>query len=308
MNALIAAPTLSGTTLGHGSTATPGRFRRWASHHPITAFLAVLFSLGYPVMSLPVLAYHGVIADGWMPRFAGLDAERVASVMLIFGALLPAVLLVTWAVDGRHGIRELIARTFRWRVGTGWALLVLTGLPVTTIAIAIALGDSLRQVDVGTLVVGQLIGLLVNLLLINVWEETAWAGFMQTRLEARRSVITAALITAVPFALIHMPLHFIGSFSAGSLAADFVALLIICALVRVMNGVVLRGARDSVLAVAVLHSVFNRTNNDEGVVAAVLIGDMRGISGLIAVVLVTGVAALVARRRLSRAHRVGLPS
>ena len=42
-------------------------------------------------MALPVLADHGVIADGWMPVFPGLDAERIASVLLVFLALLPAI-------------------------------------------------------------------------------------------------------------------------------------------------------------------------------------------------------------------------
>lgn len=308
MDATTAAPARSTTPLGEGDTPPTGRLRSWAIRHPVTAFLVVVFGLGYPVMALPVLADHGVIADGWMPRVAGLDPERLASMMAMYLALLPAVALVTWLVDGPRGIRLLVARTFRWRIGAGWALFVLTALPVTTIVIALLLGDSLRPVDVGTLAVGQLIGLLVNLLVISVWEEMAWAGFMQTRLEARRSVITAALITTVPFALIHMPLQFIGDFTSGSLAAAFAGLLVLGALLRVMNGVVLRGARDSVLAVAVLHGVFNRTNNDEGVVAAVLVGDMRGLSGLIAVVLATGVAALMARRRLGRAYRATLTS
>ena len=50
----------------------------------------------------------------------------------------------------------------------------------------------------------------------------------------------AAVLTAVPFALIHMPLHFIGDFSAGSLATALVSLLVICVLVRLLIGVVTR--------------------------------------------------------------------
>ena len=69
----------------------------------------------------------------------------------------------------------------------------------------------------------QVVGLLVNLLLINMWEETAWAGVVQTRLEQRHGLVKAALLTAVPFALIHMPLHFIGDFSVDSLVGALVA-------------------------------------------------------------------------------------
>ena len=77
------------------------------ARHPVTAFLLLAFGLAYPVMALPVLADHGVIADGWMSVFPGLDAERIASVLLVFLALLPATLVVTWAADGRDGLRDL---------------------------------------------------------------------------------------------------------------------------------------------------------------------------------------------------------
>ena len=73
--------------------STQGRLRSWSARHPITAFLALTFALAYPVMALPVLADHGVIAGGWMSLFPGLDAERIASVLLVFLALLPATLV-----------------------------------------------------------------------------------------------------------------------------------------------------------------------------------------------------------------------
>ena len=110
----------------------------------------------------------------------------------------------------------------------------------------------------------------------------------------------------MPFALIHMPLHFIGNFSIGSLTTALVTLLIVCALVRLMLGVFLRGTRDSILAVALVHTLFNRSNNDEGIVAGLLEGDGRKLAGLLAVLVMTAVVAIISRRRLSRAHRLAL--
>ena len=60
---------------------TAGRLRGWSAHHPVTAFLVIGFAIAYPVMSLPILASHGVIPDGWMPQTAGVDTERIASVL-----------------------------------------------------------------------------------------------------------------------------------------------------------------------------------------------------------------------------------
>jgi hypothetical protein len=52
-----------------------------------------------------------------------------------------------------------------------------------------------------------------------------------------------------------------------------------------------------VLLIAVLHSVFNRTNNDNGIAAALLEGDGRPVAVLIAAVVLTAAAVLAIRRR-----------
>ncbi|KRE99019.1 hypothetical protein ASG88_14870 [Nocardioides sp. Soil777] len=281
----------------------PARVRAWTTRHPISAFLLIAFTIGYPVMALPILAGHGVIPGGWMPQVDGVDTERTASVLLVFTALLPAALWVTWAVEGRPGLGRLRRRMFAWRIGVGWTILVLAALPALTLLFAVCLGDDLRSVDVAPLVVAQVLGLLVNLLLINLWEETAWSGVVQTRLERRFGLVRAALLTAVPFALVHLPLHFIGDFTIASVTGALVTLLLVCAVVRLMLGVYLRGTRDSILAVAVLHSVFNRSNNDEGVIAALVEGDGRKLAGLLAVIVLTAAVALATRRRLGRDDR-----
>ena len=157
-------------------------------------------------------------------------------------------------------------------------------------------------------VIAQLLGLLVNLVLINMWEETAWSGVAQTRLERRHGLVRAALLTAVPFALVHMPLHFIGDISFGSLTTALVSLLVVCAMVRLMIGVFLRGTRDSILAVALVHPLFNRSNNKESVVAGLLDGEGRQLAGLPAVVVMMAVVGIASRRQLSRSHRLALDS
>jgi uncharacterized protein len=70
---------------------------------------------------------------------------------------------------------------------------------------------------------------------------------------------------------------------------------------RSMIGVFLQGTRGSVLVVAVLHSVFNRTNNENGIAAGLLDGDGRRLATLLAVTVLT--AAIVAVIRLRRAGR-----
>lgn len=93
-----------------------------------------------------------------------------------------------------------------------------------------------------------------------------WARLVQTRL-TRKYGLVAALLTAVPFALVHMPLHFIGDFSLASLTSALVTLPIVCTLVRLLLGIVLDTTGGSVLAAALTHTLFNRSNNEEGIIA-----------------------------------------
>ena len=291
------------------SLAPPRRatgFRGWTARHPLTAFLVLAFAGAYPMMSLPILASHGLIPGGAVMDRLPIAPDELAGLLLTLAGLLPATLYVTWAADGRDGLRRLGSRMLRWRVGAGWWLLLLTGLPVLTIGISLLLGDSLNTMDPVRLVTTQLGLLAANFIMVNIWEEAAWAGFLQTRLERRHTLFAAALITAVPFGFIHWPLAFFGDVTAASAAVGLVFYLILGVIFRPMLGVFLRGTRDSVLFVALLHSIFNRTNNDNGIAAGVLQGDAHTLAMPIAIIVLTTVTAIVIRRRLTRAYRATL--
>jgi hypothetical protein len=68
-----------------------------------------------------------------------------------------------------------------------------------------------------------------------------------------------------------------------------------------MLAVFRRGTGDSLLLVGLLHSVFNRTNNENGIAATLLEGDARQPAMLIAVVLLTVVTAVI-RSQLGRQY------
>src|SRR5439155_16999390 len=46
----------------------------------------------------------------------------------------------------------------------------------------------------------------IGFIAINLWEETAWMGFVQARLQARRGMLLGAVLTAALFTLQHLPL------------------------------------------------------------------------------------------------------
>jgi uncharacterized protein len=98
----------------------------------------------------------------------------------------------------------------------------------------------------------QLGSIVLAVVVINLWEETVWAGFFQTRLEARFNFVVVAVLTALPFAGVHMPLLLLGDQVSVLLILKGVAgLLILGVVVRLLMGVMMRAALDSVLAVGV---------------------------------------------------------
>jgi membrane protease YdiL (CAAX protease family) len=277
--------------------------RRFAARRPLTAFLVLGMSLGYTLALVWGLAYNGVIPGGGLADALHIAPDELVGAATLL-ALFPAALFVTWANDGRAGVRILLRRAFHWRVSPWWWLTVLLGLPTLTVGLALLLGDDLRPVDISSLAVSQLTLLLVNFIVTNLWEETAWTGVFQTRLEERHSWLVAALLTAIPFAAMHLPLQFFldQPVTLGSLAAAFGLYLLLGLLVRPLLAVFRRGTGDSVLLVALLHSVFNRTNNQNGIAATLLEGDARQLTMLIAVVVLTVATAVVIRSRLSRQY------
>lgn len=195
------------------STATENRrpanssasLRRLVARHPVTAFLVMAFVFGWGGM-LPLLLSEngpfGVVPIEllWMP---------FAAILSIFGLALPAF-LVTAATDGKEGVRDLMGRILRWRVGVHWYLIALFGLLGATLLGAI-LFFGLAPLEELTqkwellftlFLWGGLWGILVPFVLVNLWEATGWTGFMQHTLQEQHGPLLASVMVTPFFALI----------------------------------------------------------------------------------------------------------
>jgi uncharacterized protein len=212
--------------------------------------LIVIFGLVWPGLGIPRLAGYSVA-----PERLDLVLSAMAFVVL-FGA----AVLVTAVVGGRPGIRRLLAGIVQWRIGVGRRLLVAGALPALTLAVAGATG-TLHSPPEGWLRMGVtylVTGLVGGALLTNVWEEAAWAGFVQQRLMNRHGLLVGSLLTAVPFALIHVPGVFQNT-PAAVAAYQLAILAVVTPFLRYLVGAVFIDTGGSILALAVLHASFNAT-------------------------------------------------
>ena len=271
---------------------------------PIAAFLVLALGSVYVLSVIPILMQYDVIPGKNFPARLGIDMERFSAAgltVLLFGS----ALLVTYLDGGRSAVRQLFRRMLRWRVGIGWWLVAVIALPLLTVIIAVLLGDA-SALPSRNVLWREVLGIVIAFLLVNLWEEAAWAGFMQTRLERRHNFFLAALLTGIPFAAIHMPLQVISGEvrTAVDFVVGFALLGVLVIIVRSLFGMVLRGAANSLLLVGLTHTFFNRSNNTDGIAADLLPGgDSRQLAALIATAVLTVGIGLILRSKLSRSYR-----
>ncbi len=138
---------------------------------------------------------------------SGIDPQMAPFALV----LLPTVgAVVTAAIAGGGELSRLFSRMARWRlrawlyvaaIGTG----VVANLLIVVLAVASGtpLSDAFSDMSVAALIVPLVV------LLPALFEEFGWRGFGIPALN-RLPLIASALLVAVPFTLIHLPLHMPG--------------------------------------------------------------------------------------------------
>ncbi len=288
------------TAIDNQQPPTPSSVRRLVARHPVAAFLVMAFAFGWSGMLPLLLSESGPF--GVLP--IALPWQPFGVILSVFGLALPAF-LVTAATDGKAGVRDLLRRMLRWRVGVHWYLIAFLGLLVVTLLGALPfLGvvplEALAQ-NWPLLFTVFLPGVLVPFVLVNLWEELGWTGFMQHTLQERHGPLLASVMVAPAFALIHLP----GFFAAGFIndeptpLSQFPAVLLQVSILAVfaafVRGLIMwlyNGSGRSVLVVALFHSAFNSATSlgEQRFTGEIISGSAQlliafGVLGVLAVVL-----------------------
>ena len=172
----------------------------WVRQHPIAAFLMWFFPVGWAIAFIPQIARSTMNIELSMEAFIILSTWC--------GLLLPVIVIIN-IVDGTQGLRVLRQQLTRIRVNIGWYALGLLVVPGVSLALAIITfgpPDVSPATWLAAVTTGLLLQMAVGFATTNLWEEAAWMGFVQSRLQTRYGVMLAAVITAVLFMLQHVPL------------------------------------------------------------------------------------------------------
>jgi uncharacterized protein len=165
-----------------------------------------------------------------------------------------AALLVAGIARGRPGLRDLLSRVVRARIGLRWYALIF-GLPVLMCAIALgimmALGSGVALPNAAAW--RELPERFIFIFLfIGLGEEPGWRGFALPRLQERQTPLIASLILAPIWALWHLPL----------MGNEFPAAVIPAFLISLLGGTLIQTwlfnrTKGSVFAQMLFHATVN---------------------------------------------------
>lgn len=168
--------------------------KSFVKRHPLLTYFFLVFAISWGGMLL-VIAPAGGSAFPASGEEVGRLIGPVYAVWLM-GPAVAAILSIA-LVHGRAGMRELLARLLKWRVGAGWYAVALLTAPllITAIISALSLTSSdffprLYAADdrASLLQFGIVAGLMVA-----IFEELGWTGFVVPTLRLRYGVFKTGI-------------------------------------------------------------------------------------------------------------------
>jgi membrane protease YdiL (CAAX protease family) len=210
-------------------------------------------------------------AQGWPTHLPGLAAPAVAA------------FLVTAAAEGKAGLRELMSRVLRYRVGWRWYGLIAGTAALSLLPLLTTTDHRIEEVFEysGAPIAG--IWIVVYVLLLNGFgEEIGWRGFLAERLLATHSVGRTALLVWPIWALWHLPLFWVTTNFMELRGPGAIGWVVGIGFGSVMLTWLYDRASHSILVVALWHTAYNFTTATEAsagttaalVTAAVILGSV----------------------------------
>lgn len=262
--------------------------RGWPSRHEVALYLVLAYAISWSIWPLVLL-------------------NPESSPLVPFGPGLAAV-LVAFMAGGRGELLGLLRQLGRWRVNARWygvALGVPMAIPAAALGAAVVAGAQVPRWELSDVL--QVAGtLLVTLVIVGLFEELGWRGFLLPRLQRDRDALAAALLVGLVWLPWHLP----------ELVSDpgqrpIVQFIIYILAQSVLLAWLYNSTRASLPIVILFHAAFNSFTK-------FFLSELDGSAKLVAWWALAGLAALLAltvvryagTRSLVRsdAHAAGQPS
>jgi membrane protease YdiL (CAAX protease family) len=227
-----------------------------------------------PVSDVPVgevlvfLAITYAVTWGCFVLGSLLGRSGVTLALLLLGSFAPSAVAVvlTGRRDGRRGVRRLLGRLLRWRVGLRWYAFALAFMSVVKLAVAALyrvvhgswpqFGDQPWYAIVAAILPVAVVGGPLG-------EELGWRGYALPRLTRRWGLAPASVALGVVWACWHLPLFFLphlGSYSdqhGQSFPTYFLQVVAYSVALAWLMG----NTGGSLLLAVLMHSAINQTKD-----------------------------------------------
>jgi membrane protease YdiL (CAAX protease family) len=164
--------------------------------HPVPTYFALTFAISWGGFLL-ALGPGGFASTNW-------EAEARFPIVVLAMLAGPSVagILLTGLVDGKAGLREVLSRLLKWRVGAGWYAVALLPAPLLSAAVLFGLSLSSPILTTDDKAAVLLSGIAAGL--FTVLEELGWTGFAVPKLRLRHGVVTTGLIVGALWGAWHL--------------------------------------------------------------------------------------------------------
>lgn len=193
--------------------------KTFTTKHPVLTYFVLTFAISWGGLAI-VVGPDGITAEETNMPFMLVYLTTVAGPPI-------ASILLTGLFHGRTGLRELLSRLVKWRIGVRWYVIALLVIPFSVMATLLALSltsaaflpgifatntaDSLpfgfSSSEKASFVLFVLLFGLVN----GFIEELGWTGFAIPKLTPRYGVLTTGLSVGFLWGTWHFLSNYLGS-------------------------------------------------------------------------------------------------
>jgi membrane protease YdiL (CAAX protease family) len=191
--------------------------RAFIKQHPVLSYFALTFAISWGGILL-IIGGPGAFPG------ASEQVERLFLYVMLAWLAGPSVasIVMTALVDGKAGLRDLLTRLTRWRVGGRWYAVALLFAPLVYVTLAFALSLTSPAFLPGILVASDkasllLMGMAYGLLGGGFLEELGWTGFAVPRLRLCYGSFRTGIIVGLLWGAYHFSVIFWATNPSGSL-------------------------------------------------------------------------------------------
>jgi uncharacterized protein len=268
------------------------------ARHPLVSYFVMAYAFTWLAAFMPLVLSEdgaGLLSYRWP-----LGLYATIAIASFVGPFLSAFIMMG-ITEGREGVGRLLRQLVLWRVGFGWYLFALIGLPAIMVLSVIFLPGALASFQgLATLSPLPLLALFVYVFFLGgpLGEEPGWRGFALPRLQRRYGPLVGSLILGPIWAFWHLPLFWAPAWNLPPTILNIVMFVIAATAFTIVMTWVFNNTKGSLFMAVLVHTSFDMVLailnglfpvpivNDYGSNVPVLIG--LGVLALVLVALTRG--------------------